>query len=226
MHDKPSDVISERAVVAGILRHGGKAYVDIADILNSSCFVDEQHEIIYNICETILNDNPNTTIDVPIILAKANELGLNKSCQAFDSQAKMRYLRSLFNLDIDITNVRPQAQKLRKLLIARKLRTQLEIAGNNLEKIGGTESLMGIVAVAEKPLYDTINEVNSRDNSQITRLGDVVDDFLENIENNPDKSVGIPTGYDEYDEAIGGGHRPGKVHVFVARQKIDRKSVV
>lgn len=220
MYPKPSDVISERAVLAGIIRHGNSAFVDVADVLNDRCYVDDSHCVIHSIVSVILNENPQAKLDIPTILSKANELGLTQSY--FDSESKIRYLRGLCNYDIDVSNVRPQAQKLRKLLIARDLRAKLDEANKNLENIGGTETFTHIVAVAEKPLFDTLNEVNSREHSQIVRLGDVADKFIENIEANPDKSVGIPTGYPEYDNTIGGGHRRGKVHVVVARQKMGK----
>jgi len=216
----PRDEISERAVLAGLLRHGGSVYNDVADILNSQCFTDQQHETIYIIFDYILKKSPNAKLDIATTLATAQELGLYASY--FDTEYKLKYLRSLENLNIQSGNVRPQAQKLRKLLIARNLRQKLKEADRLLEEIGGTETFTQIVSKAEQPIYDIINEVTKRETSQIVKMSEVVDAYIQNIVDNPDAIIGISTGYPYYDEVIGGGYRKGKVNVVAARLKVGK----
>lgn len=214
---QPNDVIAEKAVLAGLLRHSSAVYSDVADILNTQCFTDEQNATIFDIFTHILKTGPNTKLDVPTTLSTAKELGLYAGY--FDTTHKVQYLRALENFNIQISNVRPQAQKLRKLLITRDLRYRLKEADRALEGVGGTESFTQILAKAETPIFDIINEVTKRETSQITRLPDVVQEYIQNIIDNPEKSVGIPTGFDLYDSVIGGGFRRGKVNLVGGRLK-------
>ena len=216
----PNDTISERAVLAGLLRHSGEVYADVADLLNEQCFVDEQHKVLYSIFNFILKSNSTTKLDIATTLSTAKELGLYTGY--FDNDYKIKYLRSLENLNIQAGNVRPQAQKLRKLLIGRELRNKLRIADKEIENIGGTETFTQIVAKAEQPIHDIINEVTKRESSQIVKLSEVSRDYIKYLEENPDKSLGIPTGFTFYDEKIGGGYRRGKVNVVAARLKVGK----
>ena len=130
----------------------------------------------------------------------------------------LEHIDSLFNFPINETNVRKFAAKIRKLEIARLLRGQLKDAGDKLLGLDGNESISHILGIAEDSIFDFSSLLNDVDNEP-KRLGDGLVDYVQHLSDNPIDQIGIPTGFPEYDKAIGGGLRNGTINVIGARPK-------
>ena len=66
-------------------------------------------------------------VDVPSIQSAAQHIGLGNFLQSI---SEAEHLNAIFKLNIDLTNVRKFAAKIRKLEVARVLRNQLDQALN------------------------------------------------------------------------------------------------
>ena len=71
------DLPAERAILAGICKHGSNAYFDVADIIDANSFTIESNTAIYSCLKKIIEKDNSAGIDVPIILSVAKEIGLD-----------------------------------------------------------------------------------------------------------------------------------------------------
>jgi replicative DNA helicase len=195
-----SNIDSERGVLAGICKYHGNGYLEISDLLTEESFTSQSNVVIFKCLHKIFNDDPNSKVDIALINAVANTLNYG----SFFKEAKeARYLNAIFNYYVEFTNVRTLAIKVFKLKLARDLDSRLETARNSILEVTGDETVSEILNLAE----DT------------SALGDSLDLYLQYLEENEGKPMGISTGYSWYDKAIGGGLRKGTNNVIGARSK-------
>ena len=83
-----------------------------------------------------------------------------------------------------------------------------------------------ILGVVENPIYDTIAELYASSKNEIETIDTGLAEYLTYLAENPTDSIGIPTGYTSYDQAIGGGLRPGTLNVIGARPKNFKTSLL
>lgn len=212
--DELTDVAAERAVLAGIYKYGEEAYVDVAEFLQISTFSDETNSVIYKVFENLFKQGV-TTLDISSILAGAGELGLG---YIFEDKTELEHLNSIFNTQIFLPNVRKWAAKIRHLEIARLLKTQLKEAQYSLNNITGTESLEHIVGIAESVIFDFSKLIIGSENSP-ELLGKDLDEYIQELKDNPCKLIGIDSGLPHYNTLIGGGFRRKTVSLIGARMK-------
>ena len=218
---KISNVIAERAVLAGICQYGSEAYLDIVDILGVKSFTIDSNQIIFKCLKHILDNNEQTKIDMPTILASSRELKLDNILL---KKEEMQHLNAIMALRVDFTNIRKLAAKIRKLEIARLLKEQLNIAQNKMDDITGDESGMEIISIAENTVLDFSSLIN--DNSELPKkIGENIDEYIDYLENNIVDQMGISSGFPIYDSAIGGGFRKGTVNIISSRMKIGKTTL-
>src|SRR6266480_1288281 len=140
---------AERAVLAGVCQYGREAYYDIADIVNSSCFTLEANESIWLCLESLLKTSEK--VDATTILATANTLGLESIFTK--NKTDIDFLRSLFNFQIHLKNVRTMAKQIAKLDLIRKSQSKLLEAYHELDNFDGTETVDQIVAIPEEATF-------------------------------------------------------------------------
>lgn len=216
-----TDVISESAVLSAVINNGADCYVDLAELINCDTFTDEQYSALWKCFAEIFKGETKKT-DIPSILVTAKDMGLGIF---FDTETKQKTLKRICGLVIEPDSALNFAKKLRKLQIARNLDARLDLAKKQLNQLTGSESLDQIVDCAESPIFELTNEINGT-NNEIRQLGDTIDDYLAFLKENKGKSIGLPTGFPEYDHAIGGGLRRGTVGVICARMKIGKSMFV
>jgi archaellum biogenesis ATPase FlaH len=121
----------------------------------------------------------------------------------------------------DKNNVKKFALKIKKLEIARDLHKTLGDAQDKLLDISGTESIGSIISVAEDAVLDFSSSLvdNSSEPEHISKK---LDEYIDNLINNPIQQMGIPTGFPAYDAAIGGGLRKSTINVIAARPKVGK----
>jgi replicative DNA helicase len=209
------NVGAERAVLGGICKHGRDAYVDVADIVQSSSFTINTNAVMFDCLKRLFEENINAVPDPTIIVNTAKQLGYDK---LFTEKSDLTQLRAMFSLEIALPNVRKFAAQIRKLEIARQLMRQLEASGEELASISGAESISQILGIAEKRIFDFSNLLNST-NDGPKQIGADVDAYVDTIEQNPNGTIGLSTGFKKYDAAIGGGLRRQSVSLIGARTK-------
>ena len=105
-----SDVGAERAVLAGLLRYGIDAYLEVADIIDHSTFRNSNNQILYKCVERVLSDG--SQVDLPSILSAASQLNFSESV---NSKQELRYIKSLFDFPVSKENVHRLPSKLKSL---------------------------------------------------------------------------------------------------------------
>ncbi len=210
-----SDKAAERAVLAGICRHGSDAYYDIADILQADTFTETFNSVLYGCLARIMENDDTRKIDLPSVHSAAHEMGV---ADLFTEKTEGGYLEAIMNFPVELRNVRAFAAKIRKLQVTRLLHSQLGDAQNKLMHVKGDEPVAQILGIAEDTIFDFTSLLNDNDNEPEV-LGDGAEEFLQHLADNPVEQIGISTGFPRYDECIGGGLRRGTVNMIGARPK-------
>lgn len=210
------DMAAERAVLAGICRYGGDSYVDVADLIDANTFTDENNQALFKSLEYFYSDGYDKKLDVPSIISASRSLGIDHLVNSPDS---MRHLRAIFNYPIEKDTVRREAQKLFKLSLAEQLDELIAGMRRDFRRITGDESLNEILAIAENPLFEFTARLNQVGGDGPAHIATGVDQFLDNLENNPRDNIGISSGFGKYDWCIGGGFRRSTVNIVAARPK-------
>jgi len=212
------DIVSERAVLSGICKHGSEAYFDVVDLLQPSTFTSTSNKILFECIQHIFKNNEQSTIDIPSIFAAAQSLNLY---HVINTKGETEYIHAVLSCDVDLKNVRQFAGKIRKLEITRLLRSQLKKADKSLVDVTGDENITSILGIAEDAVFDFTSLLNENEEKP-TRIGDGLTEYMDHLVANPVKQIGLSTGFAHYDEAIGGGLRPGTINMIAARPKVGK----
>ena len=210
-----SDAPAERAILAGICRYGSEAYYEVATLVNEKSFTIESNQIIYSCLKHILEEDSSKEIDLPTILSASKEVGVDTFLSA---KEEVQHLSAIMKFPVQLSNVRKFAIKVKKIQIARGMYDKLEETKEQYLQLKGHEPIGEILGIAEESIFDFIQELNENDDSPKKVFADA-EERLENLSKDPVDIVGIPTGFDRYDFAIGGGLRRGTVNVIGARPK-------
>jgi len=216
-----SDEVAEKAVLAGIFRHGSEAYFDVCDIISESSFTNQSNEIIYSCFKKILETDDTRKLDVPSILSSAQELGLKNY---FSRPQELSHLSGIAKYPVNFDNIRRFGAKIRKLEVGRLMHEQLELAQGKYENITGEETISHILGIAEESIFDFTSLLNDHDDAP-EKLFEDLDEHLEERAANPIDQVGIATGFPKYDFSIGGGLRKGAISVIGARTKVGKSLI-
>ena len=211
------DVAAERAVLSGLCQHGLDAFLDTEDVLTPDSFVVESNQIFYKCIKEVLSES--SSVDASSILASASKLGFNDHVS---KKKEMDYLRSIFNFPIHLENVRRHAIKLRKLEIAREVKKRLIQCQSDIVNVNGEARIDEIIAIAENPIFELTALLNRGREDKPVLLGDLVDEYLTDLEENPAEMIGVSTGFARFDHAIGGGLRRKCVDLVAARPKVGK----
>lgn len=210
------DLAAERAVVAGVALYGHDTYIDVSDIITNRTFTIGSNEIIYRCLEHIVKDHPEAKPDLPSILSAAKTLGLEK---IFDDKEEQKHLRAILNTQVKPESVHRLAAKIRKLEVARRLKDQVEETGESLTRLTGEEPLSHILGLVQNPILDFTSLLTDPSEKGIVPMGQDALKYVEFLMDNPRETMGIPTGFDLWDEMIGGGLRKGCFDLWASRQK-------
>lgn len=215
---KPSlqNVASERAVLAGLCQYGLDVYLDV-DFIDCDHFDDSMNQVLFSCIEKVINQS--IKVDLTSILSAANDLGVSDKISNKD---EVGFIRSLFNFPIDKKNVLAHAAKITKLKLARDLKKTLNQCSQNMDSITGEEEVMDIVSQIEEPILDTTSSIYQSSNNKTETLGSGLEEYLDFLMENPTDYVGIPSGFPNFDLAIGGGLRRKSVDLIAARPKVGK----
>ena len=217
-----ADPSAERAVLSGICKYGESVYLDIADILQDSSFTIDSNKLIFGCIKHICEKHESLSIDIASIYSSAQEIGVS---HILLRKEESQHLKAILDFPVNKDNIPKFAAKIRKLQIARLLHEQLESAKEKILDINGSEPISSILAIAEDTVFDFTSLINDTDNNPVS-MGEGINEYIQNLIDNPIDQVGIPTGFPVYDSAIGGGLRKSTVNVIAARPKTGKTLLV
>lgn len=207
------DIITEKIVLAGLYNHGAELYYELASIINENTFTDDTHKAIYITINNLYLYKNFNRIDRASLFTALNELGYNI---IINNRSEISHIDSIINTTTEKENIKSWCIKLRKLQTARELKNELKDAEKKLECIDGTQSFGDIISIAESPIVNYSQSLNTTSNN-IILLSSKIDEYIKKVESNPVDIVGISTGYPLFDEAIGSGIRKKTILLLGAR---------
>ena len=210
-----SDSSAERALLSIICKYGDEAYTDISDIISEDTFTIDSNKYIYKCLKKILEIDQKTSIDIASIYSASKELNID---HILNRKEETLHLKAILDFPVNKDNLNKFAAKIKKLEIARKLHKELEIAQDKLLDLNGSESITHILNLAEDSVFNFTSKLNDTENKP-AHVSNGLDDYIDNLVNNPISQVGISTGFPVYDGAIGGGLRKSTINVIAARPK-------
>jgi replicative DNA helicase len=212
------DAAAERAVLAGVCTYGADAYADVADLVTPKSFAVDSNQALWACLEHVFKENQKAQVDLPTVLSAAQAVGLGGT---FDPPAERDHLRAVMNMAVKKENVRSLAAQVRKLEFARRALEVVDAVRDDLLTVTGTEPPESILSRIETPILD-ISSLLTGSGQGPRLMGDGVRDYVNHLAANQRDVVGIPSGFREYDHAIGGGFRPGTVNCIGARPKVGK----
>lgn len=208
------NVASERAVLAGLFQHGEEVLSEVQLFISEDSFTLDINKVLYKCIVHALKDKASA--GYTDILSSAKSLQLDEYVEKNDV---LKHMSGIMNTPVHIDNVSEHAKKLKRLEFARKSQAELRNIYVKLNEVTGDESITEILARIETPIQDICLSYIKEDELSPKSIGDDIDAYIEHLENNKDKSIGITTGFTAFDNAIGGGLRRKCVDLIAARPK-------
>lgn len=210
------DSVSERMIISGLLQHGSKLFYDVDSFLKEVDFYQPENKIIFGTLRKLIVSDKMEKPDMASIIAFVKSTD-ETSIRNYDL---VDYLTALTQESIPVNNVLPFCKRVKKLSLVRNLKARLDIAKGKLDEVTGEESLLDIIAVAEKPIIEFTDDITK--NSDTINIGANVKNYLNEVKQAKPGFRGVPSGWDIYDKCIGGGFRKPGVHILGARVKIGK----
>src|SRR6056300_255174 len=206
---------AETAVLAGLFAYGLESYVEISDIIDHNSFCNQNNQLIYKCIEKILAKE--ASVDLPSLLSAANQLGFSETIQ---TKQELQYIKSLMDFPVKKENVIHFAAQIKKFEFARKIKSLASKIEKDIDEINGDEDIDEIIGIVEDPITEFLREDDTRDKPE--KIGQDIDEYIEFLLENRCDQIGISSGYDRYDAAIGGGLRRKCVDLVSARPKVGK----
>ena len=215
-----NNVASEKAVLSGMIRYGYDAFLDVSGLVEEQTFTIDENKIVYKCLSKIFETSQN--VDLTSILSAAQQLNLSELIEKKDA---LNHIKNLMHYDVHVDNIRPHAQKIRKLQLTRDIQNELRSIHSALSEVDGDETVTEIVSIPETQIQNTVLKYIREDNSSTKLIGQDLDDYLTLLKANEETEPGISSGYPIYDRAIGGGFRRGAVDLIGARAKCGKSTL-
>ena len=210
-----TDVGAERAVLAGLFKYGLESYVEICDIIDHKSFGHQNNQVIYKCIEKVLQSE--IEVDLPSILSAAEQIKLSET---INTKQELEYINSLMEFPVKKDNVVHFAAQVKKFEFARTIKSLTVKISKDIESINGDEPIDEIIGMVENPVMEFLREDDTAQKPE--KLGEGVEEYLDFLIENKCDQVGVPTGFNRYDAAIGGGLRRKCVDLVSARPKVGK----
>jgi len=209
----PQNIDAERSLLGSILIDE-EAMMQIAEFLKPEHFYDKNNGIIYEICiELYERSRP---ID---LVTLTNALKKKKKLRSVGGAA---YLSELASLVPTAANIVEYGNIIKEGSIRRKLIN----LGGRLSTLGFEEAkeLDEVMDMAEQNLFEVTGESVEKDFVHVSKLLEKTYERAEELNANPDKLRGIPTGYQDIDNLLGGFQNSDLV-ILAARPSVGKTAL-
>ncbi len=209
------DLGAERAVLAGLFAHGLESYIEVSDILDYNSFAAQNNQIIYKCVEKIFASEAE--VDIASFISAAERLGFT---EIIKDKRELNYIKSLMDFPIKKDNLLHFAAQIKKFELARKIKRLAKQISLDADEITGDEDVDEIISIIENPIVEFLKEDDN--NKRPEKIGEGVEEYIDFLLENKCDQIGIPSGFDRYDAAIGGGLRRKCVDLISARPKVGK----
>ena len=218
---KPHNVGAERAVLAGIIRHGSALLMDLSELLTANDFSHPTLSKIFTVLRHMGIDKEYTLFETPTIMASISQLGIS-----FDGKPEQieELIDGMRESAPSVESTRELASVVAKLSIARKAVHTAQNIATMMAGVTGDESIDTILSTIENPVFDLSNNIINT-GSDLVQMGAGLESLAHDLAAAKKDIAGLPTGFPNWDIAIGGGMRPGTVNVVGARPKVGKSTL-
>jgi replicative DNA helicase len=208
---RPSD---ERTTLSLCLRKIDHFY-DLTTKMTSSDFLGQEHQLIYALLSNFVEKGV-TKIDLPMFISQAQSDGV------IDLLGGMSYIQSIYNIEASSENFELYVKNL--LEASTKYKAYVALT-QHLDSFTANaqagESSLSLINKVEASMLDmtTRNTLNE----DPVRLGDTLDEYIEERKDKLIKMTGLSTGFPILDRQID-GMIPGTLMIVGARKKMGKSS--
>ena len=210
------DLAAENSVLSTLFNYGRNVYVEICDLLEPATFSELNNQILFTCLKHIFEKMEVESPDIGSLYSAAKDLGFEHK---FKDRRCEDHISQVISFDADPKNAKEFAKRIKRLEIARTIKGESEKILEKLDCVTGQESLSEIISIPEDIVFNLSNSLTKGLDTDPVALKDVLDEYITEKLENPVDQVGISTSFSRFDEAIGGGLRPGTVTVIGARAK-------
>lgn len=216
---KLKDPNAERMVLSALVQHGSEWLYSIDPILKESFFFYPENRIVYSTIHHLITKDSIDKPNAATIIGKINDIhsGSLEKYQLAD------YVDLLLSKEVLLSQITPFLNKVIKFGLARNLKLRLEEAQDKIENMEGGESLLEIINEAERPIADFTQSLVTKD--ETANMVEGLEEYVEYLNKQENKILGISTGYKRLDYFLGGGLRKPGFHMFGARKKVGKSMV-
>lgn len=208
---------AERGILSGICKYGRDGYLEVSDLVDSNRFTIDLNKGMYTCLSHIFEKDIDTKVDNHLILAAIQDLGLTSLFER-----DYAYIDSIVNFNVELSNLRGFAKKVRRLSEAKTLAEKHKETQEDLRGVTGDESMSQIIAISENKILEYTNSLSNNGGEGLIQIGEGLDEFLKNSAENPRDIIGLSTGYGILDKCMGGGQRRQAVNIIAARPGIGK----
>ena len=196
MKTPPHNLESEQCVIGSIIVEE-QTLVPVAEILDREDFYIDAHKVIYD--SMIELGNERKPIDMITLTNRLKEKGY------LDQVGGVTYLTSITNMIPTTSNVKVYAEIVKKNSTLRKLIK----ASNDIISMGyeASDSLDDILNVAEKKIFDILQDRMSQDFKPISEVLTSVTAMIEEVYSKGSDITGLDTGFIDLNKKLGGFHK-------------------
>jgi replicative DNA helicase len=209
----PQDIVAEQSVLGGMLL-SKDAIADVVEAVRGHDFYRPAHELVFeSILDLYGRGEPADAVTVSAELQKRGELGRVGGAP---------YLHTLISSVPTAANAGYYARIVRETAILRRL---IE-AGTKIVQLGytGDGDADDIVDAAQAEVYSVTDKRTSEDYLPLSAIMEGTLDEIEAIGSRGGEMVGVPTGFQDFDELTNGLH-PGQMIVVAARPAVGKSTL-
>lgn len=211
----------ERSVLQGIAQYGPDMLIDLEEFISGQDFNWKLNREIFSAFHYLTHDKNAKNFDVASVLAAAKGLSIDR----LGEEKNFTYLESLFECGPTKENTKILAVSLWKLSVLRQGVKRLEETKNSLLGMSGEEPINEIISAVEDPVIGFSSSLCTQNMHESCDIGTGIDEYLEELMNDPKDIIGLSTGFPRWDACIGGGLRRGSVNVIAARPKVGKSFI-
>lgn len=206
----------ERAILAGITTYGASCFFQVEDIINTKDFYWPINQKLFTIFTHLVHKEDTKVFDTAGIQAAAKILGYE---ELTSNGKNVEYIDDIMaEVGSSEDNIRSLVVAVYKLSLARRGYLAAVAVQENLKKITGAEDVDTIIGQIEEPIFEFTSQIMDQ-GATVVSLGKRFGEVMTTLAESPQDIIGLPTGFPEWDIAIGGGFRPATVNIVGARPK-------
>ncbi|PJE59796.1 MAG: replicative DNA helicase, partial [Candidatus Portnoybacteria bacterium CG10_big_fil_rev_8_21_14_0_10_44_7] len=206
----PQNIEAEQSVLAALMMDKNAIY-KVSDILQPGDFYREAHNIIYKTMLDLIEKGQPTDV-----LSLTNRLEETKKLEKIGGSS---YLATLANAVSAASNIVHYA----KIVHHKKILRSLIDAANHINELGynETENLEQLLDEAEQRIFGITQRSLTQDFSSVKSHLEGAFERLEKLHEGQGDIRGLPTGYGDLDNLIGGLHKADLV-ILAARPSLGK----